>query len=244
MPRRPSLELEPEIVLAQRIKEERVRRGWTYDGLAARMLTRAGYKIAPSGIHKVEAGDRRVTVNELQAYCLAFDVPAPHLLQPVSPEAVRDERLLRYQTGIRAILGLIGEADLPSVEGDTLFDDLRALGDAAGGRFDKDAEILKHAVGLLELLWQSADRHIAEVSPRLAEALTRSDRVRDAEAAMQLHAYFKDRIDATKEAIGRAASPDEKAQQEALRAYWEAEADRLAERTAAKVRDEAAGPEV
>lgn len=103
MPRpNPERSLQSEAALARRVKWERERRNWTFEGLAKRM-TDAGCPIQGSAIYKIEKGDppRRITVDELVAFGKVFDLDVPELLLP--PEVVVDERL-------RAIAGDVAQA--------------------------------------------------------------------------------------------------------------------------------------
>lgn len=80
-PRNPTRSVTREDLLAERVAALREDRGWTYDGLAARM-TALGCPIQPSAIFKTEKGNprRRVVVDELVAYSKAFDVPLDYLV--------------------------------------------------------------------------------------------------------------------------------------------------------------------
>ena len=83
--------------LAKRISEERLRRGWTFDGLASRM-TDAGCAIKGSAIYKIEKGSppRRVTVDELVGFARVFETPIERLLAPQGdPEAQLEGTLKR-----------------------------------------------------------------------------------------------------------------------------------------------------
>ncbi len=82
MPRpNPPRDVYAERYLAQRIARERERRGWSYEGLAARM-TAAGCPLAQSAIYKIERSDppRRITVDELVGYSRVFGIPVEQLL--------------------------------------------------------------------------------------------------------------------------------------------------------------------
>jgi transcriptional regulator with XRE-family HTH domain len=76
--------------LAHRIKLEREKRGWTYEGLAQRM-TDVGCPINQSALYKVEQAQprRRITVDELVALARVFDIPVQDLLT--------DPKLLAFQ---------------------------------------------------------------------------------------------------------------------------------------------------
>lgn len=84
--------------LAQRIKLEREKRGWTYEGLAKRM-TDVGCPINQSALYKVEQAQprRRITVDELVALARVFEVSVEDLLT--------DPKLL----AVRAVVPLLSE---------------------------------------------------------------------------------------------------------------------------------------
>jgi transcriptional regulator with XRE-family HTH domain len=67
--------------LARRIAFERERRGWSYEGTAARM-TAAGFPIQASAIFKIEKGQppRRITVDEAVGFAAVFDIPLAELV--------------------------------------------------------------------------------------------------------------------------------------------------------------------
>ena len=71
-----------EQALARRLAYERERRGMSYDGLASRMI-KAGCPIQASGLYKIEKAGRRITVDELVALAMVFEMDVPDLLQPV-----------------------------------------------------------------------------------------------------------------------------------------------------------------
>jgi transcriptional regulator with XRE-family HTH domain len=84
MPRpNPPRSINVEGQLASRIAYERDQRGWTNDGLARRMAD-LGCPIQGSAIYKIEKSTprRRVTVNELAAFALAFDTTVDDLVKP------------------------------------------------------------------------------------------------------------------------------------------------------------------
>lgn len=81
--------------LAQRIRAERERRGWTYEALASRMEA-VGCPIQPSAIYKVEKGKprRRVTVDEFVALANVFELELADLLLPIELVSDREARRL------------------------------------------------------------------------------------------------------------------------------------------------------
>ncbi len=70
-----------EMHLATRVGLERTRRGWTYEGLAKRMVD-VGCAIQPSALYKIEKSEppRRITVDELVAFSLVFGLTTSELL--------------------------------------------------------------------------------------------------------------------------------------------------------------------
>ncbi len=86
MPRvNPLRSLANERNVAERVRFEREKRGWTYAGLAERM-TRDGNPIQASAVYKIEKADppRRVTVDELVSFCRIFDLDASDMLRPMT----------------------------------------------------------------------------------------------------------------------------------------------------------------
>jgi transcriptional regulator with XRE-family HTH domain len=76
-----------ETYLAQRLAQERERRGMSYEGLAERM-TAAGCAIQASALFKVEKGKppRRVTVDELVALSEVLGIPMNELVSDPSKQ--------------------------------------------------------------------------------------------------------------------------------------------------------------
>ncbi|MGH3522271.1 MAG: helix-turn-helix domain-containing protein [Mycobacterium sp.] len=96
MPRpNPPRPLGCEVNVARRVADERGRRGWSYETLA-RHMTEAGCPIQSSAIYKIEKGDppRRISVDELVAFALAFDVDVKELLLSPWEAAQREAREL------------------------------------------------------------------------------------------------------------------------------------------------------
>lgn len=81
-PNRPRT-LDVEQGLARRVEEERLKRGFTYDALAARM-TELGCAIQPSALQKIEKSGRRIVVDEAVALAMVFRIPLNEWL--MSPE--------------------------------------------------------------------------------------------------------------------------------------------------------------
>jgi len=79
--------------LARRVAYERERRGWSYEGTAARM-TVVGCAVQGSAIYKIEKGSprRRISVDELVAFANIFELELPDLLIP--PELLADEQAI------------------------------------------------------------------------------------------------------------------------------------------------------
>ncbi len=119
-PRNPGRSLFSEEGLAQRIAQERERRGWTYDGLAKRM-TEVGCPINQSALYKIEKGTkakdgqpgpaRRITVDELVALAQVFETTPEDLLLPPDLKAagVGLELWREVERTTRALHELTGE---------------------------------------------------------------------------------------------------------------------------------------
>lgn len=104
MPRpNPPRDVYAERYLAQRIAREREDRGWTYEGLAARM-TAAGCPLNQSAIYKIERAEppRRITVDELVAYSRVFGLPVESLL--LDPDVDAEARLVELLNTWRALV--------------------------------------------------------------------------------------------------------------------------------------------
>lgn len=84
----------PVSTIARRIKELRARRGWTAEKLGNE-LTRHGAKFDRFTISNLESGKRQnVTVDELMAMAVVFDVAPVNLLVPLddAPYVITSER--------------------------------------------------------------------------------------------------------------------------------------------------------
>jgi transcriptional regulator with XRE-family HTH domain len=73
--------------VAEHVRRERERRGWSTAELA-RHVTRTGVSMSQSAIWRIENGEprRKITVDELIAFTKVFDKTIDDLLQPVSDE--------------------------------------------------------------------------------------------------------------------------------------------------------------
>ena len=69
----------PSGVFAEQMRIQRGRRGWTQRQLAAR-LAKVGLVVHQTKIGKWEAGERRITVDEALAICVALDVSPVHMI--------------------------------------------------------------------------------------------------------------------------------------------------------------------
>lgn len=102
MPPRTARTIDVEKALAERIADERKARGLTYEALAEKM-TGVGCDIHPSGIQKTEKSGRRITVEELVGYSLAFEIPVAELLDAELADAKLGQALA-YARGVAADL--------------------------------------------------------------------------------------------------------------------------------------------
>lgn len=87
---------EEERIVAQRILDERERRRWSRERLAAAMAD-AGCPLHASAIYKIENADppRRITLNEFLAFAAVFEMdPAELLLPPTPPDDRRVNELI------------------------------------------------------------------------------------------------------------------------------------------------------
>jgi transcriptional regulator with XRE-family HTH domain len=128
--------------LARRIASEREARGWTYDGLAARM-TAAECPIDQSAIYKIERGykvegtkapaRRRISVDELIGFSRVFGIGVEDLLldQVLAERQVLGQLLERWRQLERERLAAVSEitAQLETVEAK-----IRELADGAPER--------------------------------------------------------------------------------------------------------------
>jgi transcriptional regulator with XRE-family HTH domain len=89
MPKKPEAQIGPELIVAQRIRQERRAKGWTLDTLARKLQRETGTTVAPSALSMVENGKRRITLNEALAYAEVFGIGLPDLIEPKS----EDQRL-------------------------------------------------------------------------------------------------------------------------------------------------------
>lgn len=80
-------------------------------------LGQVGRPILPTGVSKIEAGERRVDVDDLVALALAFDVPPNALLLPADVDPTADVPLTGSVSapGVDVWLWAIGDSPLPGV---------------------------------------------------------------------------------------------------------------------------------
>lgn len=92
-PQNPGRVIDAESTIAQRVKLERERRGWSLESTAQRM-TAVGCPIHSTAILKIErtGGRRRIQGDEIAAFAQVFDLEVGELFQPldeVEAEALR-----------------------------------------------------------------------------------------------------------------------------------------------------------
>lgn len=110
--------------VASTVATLRLERGWSYQQLADRMKA-VGCTVHPSGIQKMEKGNRRVTVDELTGYARALEVRTEVLLGEEAPADVVSvwatlagaERLARARQALDAEYAA-AVADVRAVVGD------------------------------------------------------------------------------------------------------------------------------
>jgi transcriptional regulator with XRE-family HTH domain len=99
--------------VAQNVRELRTRRGLSHRNLSSR-LTELGRKILPSGIVKIEQGERRVDTEDLVALALALGTTPNRLLLTGT---VRDDTVMLTPTEMASQVGAwwwaTGEQRLP-----------------------------------------------------------------------------------------------------------------------------------
>jgi transcriptional regulator with XRE-family HTH domain len=104
--------------VAANIAEARAARGLTFRDLHVK-LRELGRPISPSGLHKIERGDRRVDVDDLVAIALALDTtPNQLLLGPVAPDDKLELTPGVEATGYQAWGWARGEAPFPPPSND------------------------------------------------------------------------------------------------------------------------------
>lgn len=82
----------------KRVRDERERRGWSQSDLSKLLQENGSHSIYPSTVAKIEAGDRRVAIDEAQAIAELFGVSVDSLLG----RQVGIERDLEYM--LRSVL--------------------------------------------------------------------------------------------------------------------------------------------
>jgi len=145
MPRRtPGRSLRSERNLAERIRMERERLGWTMESTAAH-LAEVGCPIQKTAIHKIERAGRQVTVDELVAFSQVFDVPIDNLL--LGPAGAPDARFTALLTAYeKAMTEAVRAAAAADAAARDLWDAARdAEGDAYFRRLERlEADGLLH----------------------------------------------------------------------------------------------------
>lgn len=68
---------------AQRVRELREGRGWSFKELSDR-LAKAGRTIPTLGLRRIEAGERRIDIDDLTALAVVFEVNASAILLPLT----------------------------------------------------------------------------------------------------------------------------------------------------------------
>lgn len=133
----------PNEVVASTVVELRRRFGMTQRDVVDAMAERAGVKMDPATMARLEAGDRRITVNDVFAIAVALGVSPLHILLPrpaqgeleVGDVAVpfRDARAwLRAETSLdEADAARFRDATLPDVELRRRADELRQFREAS-----------------------------------------------------------------------------------------------------------------
>ena len=76
--------------VADAVRRHRERMGWSFARLS-RELTKAGRDIPALGLSRVEAGQRRIDVDDLTALAVVFDVSPASLLMPPAPNDHPDD---------------------------------------------------------------------------------------------------------------------------------------------------------
>lgn len=128
-----------EELLSQRIKVEREARGWTFDGLAARMAE-AGCPIQGSAVYKIERASppRRITVDELVGFARVFELPIGDLLLPA--EVVLNRRARELFDAYDTTLTEVHEARVRNAAAlDALVDLLDSLSEETARKVSDEA---------------------------------------------------------------------------------------------------------
>ena len=135
MKRAPGRSLRAQRNLAERVRLERERLGWTQESTAAH-LAEVGCPIQTTAISKVEKGSREVTVDELVAFSRVYDVPIDNLL--LGPAGAPDARFTALLTAYEKAMT---EAALAAAAADhaarALWDFARGSGEAYHRRLEQ-----------------------------------------------------------------------------------------------------------
>ncbi len=101
--------------VARNITELRESRGLSLRDLHVR-LRDIGRPILPSGLHKIESGDRRVDVDDLVALAIALDVSPSRLLMPAAASRRRVELTPKVRGSERTLWAwATGDEALPDI---------------------------------------------------------------------------------------------------------------------------------
>jgi transcriptional regulator with XRE-family HTH domain len=85
-------QLAPGQVVARRLREARLSAGLTQEQLSRRLADDVGYRLSRVAIAEIEAGRRRVTVDDWLALAAALNVAPVHLVVPFESERLLDKR--------------------------------------------------------------------------------------------------------------------------------------------------------
>jgi len=102
VPKKPEAQIGPELIVAQRIRQERQAREWSLDVLSRRLKSETGTAVTPSALSLVENGKRRITLNEALAYAKVFGIELSDLLQQQPGDLRLQSALLAANTELAA----------------------------------------------------------------------------------------------------------------------------------------------